>query len=39
LGTVAIEAGSERETAAGYIVHGRRDPVTDKLCAALAGGA
>ena len=38
-GTVAIEAGIERETAGGHIVHGRRDPLTDKLCAALAGGA
>jgi hypothetical protein len=35
-GTVAIEAGIERETADGYVAHGRREPFTDKLCAALA---
>ena len=36
LGTVAIEAGIERETADHYLEHGRRNPFTDKLCATLA---
>ena len=35
-GTVAIEAGIERETADGYVVHGRRAPASDTLCAELA---
>ena len=29
-----LEAGIEPETAAGHVVHGRREPFTDKLCTA-----